>query len=34
MIFTRWIGERHMTTIHGMRPSKLDEEMLPSRFGE
>ena len=22
-----------MATIHGMRPSKLDEEMLPSHFG-
>ena len=28
MIFTKWIGQRDITTIYGMRPSKLDEEML------
>ena len=28
MIFTAWIGQRHMTAIYGMRPFKLDEDML------
>ena len=28
MIFTKWIGQRDITTIYGMCPSKLDEEML------
>ena len=34
LILTGWIGQRHMATIYDMRLFKLDERMLPSRFGE